>query len=404
MIRLTSTNNMTKVKINILETNYSENLRGTILSDDSLTNTLSKSEKIKISQLLNIKINKSKSIEDKKIFHDILDSLNLRISKEINDARDEIFMLNSQELNWLRRYPDDKWVEYLVYRYKFRLFPKRKILTNFPPYLLIEPTSVCNLRCIMCFQVDTSFTKKKYMGMMPWDIFTKAVDEASEKGCKAITLASRGEPTLHPKLPKMIKYISDKGILDLKINTNATKLNDKLSYAILENNVSELVFSVDAGTKETYEQIRVLGKFDKVLNNIKNFNKIRSNYFKKSACITRISGVKVKKEQNIDQMVSFWEKYVDEVSIKPATPRWDSYNNKPIKITKSCNQLWERMYVWYDGKINPCDFDYKSFLSVGNIKNNSLEEIWNSNEYNSLRKKHIEKKRSDCFPCDRCPL
>ena len=68
------------------------------------------------------------------------------------------------------------------------------------------------------------------------------------------------------------------------------------------------------------------------------------------------------------------------------------------------NQLWERMYVWYDGKINPCDFDYKSFLSVGNIKNNSLEEIWNSNEYNSLRKKHIEKKRSDCFPCDRCPL
>ena len=242
------------------------------------------------------------------------------------------------------------------------------------------------------------------MGMMPWDIFTKAVDEASEKGCKAITLASRGEPTLHPKLPKMIKYISDKGILDLKINTNATKLNDKLSHAILENNVSELVFSVDAGTKETYEQIRVLGKFDKVLNNIKNFNKIRSNYFKKSGCITRISGVKVKKEQNIDQMVSFWEKYVDEVSIKPATPRWDSYNNKPIKITKSCSQLWERMYVWYDGKINPCDFDYKSFLSVGNIKNNSLEEIWNSNEYNSLRKKHIEKKRSDCFPCDRCPL
>ena len=55
LIRLTSTNNMTKVKRNIVETNYSENLRGTILSDDSLTNTLSKSEKIKISQLLNIK-------------------------------------------------------------------------------------------------------------------------------------------------------------------------------------------------------------------------------------------------------------------------------------------------------------------------------------------------------------
>ena len=38
------------------------------------------------------------------------------------------------------------------------------------------------------------------------------------------------------------------------------------------------------------------------------------------------------------------------------------------------------MYVWYDGKINLNDFDYKSFCPKGNIKNNSLEEIWNSKE------------------------
>ena len=50
------------------------------------------------------------------------------------------------------------------------------------------------------------------MGMMPWDIFTKIVDEANLNNCKAITLASRGEPTLHPKLPEMIEYISKKNI------------------------------------------------------------------------------------------------------------------------------------------------------------------------------------------------
>ena len=77
----------------------------------------------------------------------------------------------------------------------------------------------------MCFQVDSSFTKE-FMGMMPWNIFKKTVDEVALNNCKAVTLASRGEPTLHPKLP-MIEYISQKGILDLKINTNATKLNEK---------------------------------------------------------------------------------------------------------------------------------------------------------------------------------
>ena len=78
----------------------------------------------------------------------------------------------------------------------------------------------------------------------------------------------------------MIEYISQKGILDLKINTNATKLNEKISRSILKNNVSELVFSLDAGNKETYEKVRVKGRFDQVLQNIINFNKLRNEEYK----------------------------------------------------------------------------------------------------------------------------
>ena len=80
------------------------------------------------------------------------------------------------------------------------------------------------------------------------------------------------------------------------------------------------------------------------------------------------------------------------------------YNNESFFTTESCMQLWERLYVWYDGEINFCDFDYKSYLSMGNIKNNTLKEIWRSTQYENLRRKHLEKKRSKCFPCDRCPL
>ena len=48
------------------------------------------------------------------------------------------------------------------------------------------------------------------MGVMKWDLFQKVVDEANEIGVGSITLASRGEPTLHPELGKMLKYISQK--------------------------------------------------------------------------------------------------------------------------------------------------------------------------------------------------
>jgi radical SAM protein with 4Fe4S-binding SPASM domain len=67
-----------------------------------------------------------------------------------------------------------------------------------------------------------------------------------------------------------------------------------------------------------------------------------------------------------------------------------------------CEFLWGEMYVWYDGKCNPCDVDYKSELEVGNINKNSIKEIWNGELYKNLRSSHLSGKRSECFPCDRC--
>ena len=43
-------------------------------------------------------------------------------------------------------------LEYIIYRYKFKEFPKKKISTDFPIYILIEPVSSCNLKCPMCFK------------------------------------------------------------------------------------------------------------------------------------------------------------------------------------------------------------------------------------------------------------
>ena len=183
------------------------------------------------------------------------------------------FSISDQEIEWLDRQPEDRWMDYMVYRYKFKIYPSQQKLCSFPIYLLIEPASVCNLRCVMCFQIDKTFTKKENMGLMPWDLFVKIADQAAEGGTKAVTLASRGEPTLNPRFGDMLKYLNDKGIVDLKINTNATRINETISHQILSAGVNEVVFSVDAGTKDTYESIRVGGKFDSVVSNIEEFNK-----------------------------------------------------------------------------------------------------------------------------------
>ena len=334
--------------------------------------------------------------------HQVLNSD--KTTNNISERENFKFSISPQELHWLEKHDQTKWIEYIIYRYKFKIFPSQRKLLDFPLYLLIEPTSVCNLNCVMCFQADKTFRTKEFMGMMDWELFKKIADEAKQNNCHAITLASRGEPTLHPDFGRMLKYLFDLGILDVKINTNATRLTDSIIHDILAAQVSECVFSVDAATKETYEEIRVGGKFEEVVANVKRFKEIREKHYPNSPTVTRIAGVKIRPDQDEKQMSEFWSALVDEVVIKSAAPRWDTYNNEAVGLTDPCSRLWRQMYVWYDGKVNPCDFDYKSYLSVGDVNNNSIKEIWLGEKFSQLRHDHLNQARNKYVPCDRCPL
>ena len=107
----------------------------------------------------------------------------------------------------------------------------------------------------------------------------------------------------------------------------------------------------------------------------------------------------------MNEFKEFWEKYVDHVVVVEMENRWDTYHN-PLEVgaENPCQYLWERMYVWFDGKCNPCDADYKSELELGTIQKNSLKEIWHGQRFSDIREKHLKHQRHDCYPCDRCPI
>ena len=339
--------------------------------------------------------NSIKKTEDQKILNEIITLL----------EKKDYTLLSPQEVHFLESNNPDTWTEYLIFRYKMNYFPRKKIVYDFPIYLLIEPVSACNLRCIMCFQIDESFTSSnKFMGMIDLDLFKKIIDDAVQGGTRAITLASRGEPTLHPKLGEMLEYCSGK-FFELKINTNGTKLPDKLIHQILKNGVTNMVFSIDSYAKDEYESIRVKGIFEEVVNNVKRFKEIKEKDYPDSRCETRVSGVKVDKNQDPIKFKNFWKDYVDNVVMVEMENRWDTYHNpKEIMASGACNYLWERLYIWYDGLCNPCDIDYKSELSVGSVKEKSIKDIWNGEKYSQLRDDHLSGKRNKVYPCDRCPV
>ena len=312
------------------------------------------------------------------------------------------FVLQSYNIEEISRLTDKDLPRFLFYRYRYDTFPKRRKLDNFPPCLQIEPTSICNYRCVFCFQKDKNFRDKKngMMGMMPLGLFKKVIDQA-EGNCEAVTLSSRGDPLICSDIEEMLKYVQGK-FLALKMNTNASFLDETKAHSILQAGVNILVFSVDAATEPLYSQLRVGGQLDKVYKNIKQFQEIRTKHYPDSKIITRVSGVKTHESEDLDTMEKFWGELVDQVAFVNYNP-WEGTYDLPVNaIVDPCSELWLRTFVWWDGVVNPCENDYKSMLAVGNANEEDLSKLWLSEKYMELRDRHQSKQRSQCFPCKGC--
>ena len=201
----------------------------------------------------------------------------------------------------------------------------------------------------------------------------------------------------------MLEYTKGK-FLEVKLNTNGILLNDELSRSILANNVTDLVFSIDSYERENYEEIRKKAKFDKVVHNIKQFMRIRDEEFPNHRTTVRVSGVKVDETQDKQKFNEFWAQIVDYNVLVDMQARWDTYMNSvlPSEMLLPCGNLFERMYVWWDCKVNPCDADYKSTLEVGNVNQQTIREIWNGSNFSELRKKHLQGSRSEYSVCAQC--
>jgi organic radical activating enzyme len=315
---------------------------------------------------------------------------------------DDEFVLSDHEILEYPTIPIDAKSRYLVYRYRYNKFPENKINDAHPPCLQIEPTSVCNYRCIMCYQIDPTFNKKTggFMGRMSIETFRDIVDQA-QGNIEAITLASRGEPLLNNALPDMLKYCEGK-FLGLKINTNASLLNEKNAHMLLSSDIKNLVFSLDAADKESYERIRVNGDFDQIKRNLEQFADIRSKHYGDKKIVCKVSGVRLNSSQSPEEISEVWGGVVDSVALVNYSPWEDTYNNEINNLTTPCTDLWRRMFVWWDGTVNPCDIDYKSTLSQWNTKDAGISDIWTSEAYNNLRGKHLKQQRKNLEPCARC--
>lgn len=284
---------------------------------------------------------------------------------------------------------------------------KSVVLPYFPVRLWIEPTSFCNLQCIMCPNKDL---KKEEKGYMDFELFKKIIDEVATFAFE-VHLLHRGESLLHPDFFKMVNY-AHQAKLTTKFHTNGTLLNEEKSYQLIESGLDQLSFSFDGFDKKTYESIRIKGNFDKIVNNIIQFLEIKKK-------------LKSKKPYTIIELINFPELYqkidkttkekflnnfkglpLDKIEIKEIH-NWAGLLpeiKKDFKNYSPCTFLWQALIIFWDGSVVPCTQDFHGYYTLGNVRNSSLAQIWNNPKMMNLRQKiamgEIEEFKT-CRQCDR---
>ncbi len=138
-----------------------------------------------------------------------------------------------------------------------------------PVCLYLEVTNRCNLLCTTC---PRTYAELEPPADLSWDLFTRIVDQIPD--LNRAVLHGVGEPMLVKNLPKMVRYLKDRGTYVL-FNTNGTVLNERNGRALVDAGLDELRVSLDASTRESYLAVRGVDYFERILRNVRRFREMQ---------------------------------------------------------------------------------------------------------------------------------
>jgi len=123
-----------------------------------------------------------------------------------------------------------------------------------PRRLLLEPTTACNHRCLMCADHSALGGRRTPTAHIPLEQLTRLLTDMAGTGLEEVWLAGRGEPLMHPQAGRMLALIGSLGVR-WSITTNGERLDQDLADHICEWGLRQLSISIDSGSRETYAQV-----------------------------------------------------------------------------------------------------------------------------------------------------
>jgi radical SAM protein with 4Fe4S-binding SPASM domain len=297
--------------------------------------------------------------------------------------------------------------------YQLSRLLNKPIQWGYPISISFEPTTSCNLRCPECPSGLREFTRPT--GMLQKSFFEQTIDDIHQHLLYLI-FYFQGEPYLNPDFLKMVKYASAKKIYTAT-STNAHYLTDEKAKQTVESGLDRLIISIDGTTQDVYEQYRVGGQLNKVLEGAKNIVKWKKELnSSKPFVVFQFLVVKPNEHQMNDVKQLAKEIGVDDVWFKTAqvydyendpnnliptlnkysryTKNADGSYTPKNKLQNHCWKLWHANVITWDGLVVPCCFDKDAMHQLGNLKTQTFKETWHNDNYQQFRKELMTSRKN----------
>lgn len=259
-----------------------------------------------------------------------------------------------------------------------------------PLRLWVETSTRCNLRCPMCPNKDLPADARDTLDL---DLFRKIVDEARGK-VNDLYLHHRGEPLTNPALFEMIRLAEAAG-LRTRFHTNGALLDADKAEALLDARPSMVSFSVDGFAKEPYEAARPGAVFEKTVDRILHLARRRAERSQRHPylVVERIRFRKPPPGESPAAIAALRQRFlaagIDEVIEKEeydwTTPDAPEAGGRP-RLRNGCTFPWYAMVICADGAVTPCPQDFWARMKLGDVRAQTLEEIWRGEPYRALRR------------------
>lgn len=297
--------------------------------------------------------------------------------------------------------------------------PLADVLPLAAPFVVqIFPIYACNFSCEYCF-LSIPMKERGFVSdwpIMKFDLFKKFVDEFSlfPNKLKVLRFVGMGEPLLHRQIADMVAYAVSKNVADkVELLTNGSLLTPSMSDALIAAGLSRMVISIQGLTKETYRAISHVDiDFEKFVANLTYFYEHKTS----THVYIKIVDYALPNPEDEQRYYKLFGDICDSIAIENAVPIMPGVDydkvlkssrmketqfGLPVATIEVCPQAFFTMQINPDGKVVPCyQISYPAIM--GDTNHQTVQEIWNGEEYQRFRSSMLEGRSVANPVCSRC--